>query len=264
MESNANFGHSTGLNFSLFHPFDFKLVSILLFRCLMIGRRLLFFISLWWLAPSAQGEISHLELGAANYEMAYGHHPKRFLVLELTAVDLIKTYGSEGVIYLNDFHEDSLEMAAEHLRSWLIQKGYQNIKVKTLPGDYHFIDIPYVKSAHLSNPDARQFPTCEHPEVNQLITDRLELIANRSESGLRITTDLTAGKEDCVADLKKNLSQRAEINLISESGYPYYFPDGKSLDEKKMGVPSALQVENTQTKTFQLVVKKNSCERPLL
>ncbi len=126
---------------------------------------------------SAHGDILHLELGAANYSMKYPNGQGRFSVLESKARELIATHGPNGIIYLNDYFPDGLNLAANHLRALFTSLGV-NILVIELPGDYRNIVLPHVKTARLANPGAEQ--------ISSIST--LENLAALSRTGLEILT----------------------------------------------------------------------------
>lgn len=135
------------------------------------------------------GDVNHLELGAANYGADAGNHILRYDFLKRTIQDVINRDGPRGVIYLNDIVEDGLELAQNTLVEWLRQKGYSNIRVTSILGDYNEIDIPYVHSAHLGNPGHDQLPNKSGNESsNRRIIDGLKRLAIHSDTGLTITS----------------------------------------------------------------------------
>jgi len=163
----------------------------------------------------ATAEISHLELGAANYSAEEGNDPKRFLTLERTTRKLIRMFGREGIIYLNDIDPSGLTLCAEHMRNWLQERGYENVRIVELPGNYTQIELPKVKTALLN-----------HPDTSQINRRDLRRVAEFSETGLTVITghrDLYThnnagfndheGIVDWIVDTKKR-------------GDEYFYPDG--------------------------------------
>jgi hypothetical protein len=139
------------------------------------------------------GKIRHLEIGAANYSAKGGNAKERFLILEKTAKNLIASYGAIGTIYLNDIDESGLEMAKTHLSAHLLNRGYSKIDVVAILGDYTEIDLPFIKTAHMKNPDYTQLPTGPDKDINSTtnkkVLSALDKIALKSETGLFITSE---------------------------------------------------------------------------
>lgn len=221
----------------------------------------------------AHSEISHLELGAANYYADSGDHPDRFKILELTVQDLIAKYGESGTIYLNDIIPEGLMLACGHLREWLELHRYSKIQVIPLVGNYFEIDLPIVKTAHLSNPDFDQLPVFDRfsvidaAKLNARMTRRLEEISDLSETGLTITTYMHHHRENPIAKLSRQLSHDFLMLQTRSNGYPYFFSNGRTLEwYKNDGNAEAALFERTETATFTLFNRRmfSVCELPLL
>jgi hypothetical protein len=210
-------------------------------------------ILLLWCLP-APAQISHLEVGAANYDVSDGSSPNRFKILELTAEDLIREYGPSGKIILNDGFPEALNMAANHLRTWLARQGYRDIEVETLLADYNAMEPPPVKTANLSNPGSDQLPVFEEQPMNEYIVRGLVNLARGSASGLKITSYYVNGNFDFVGEIRRYLGADMELLKINDNGYPYFHPAG--LDLSKMDLPFG--VERTST-----YILRRTCESAL-
>lgn len=218
-----------------------------------------------WVASAAEAQILHLELGAANYEADAGDHPTRFLVLEQTVTDLIQKYGNSGTIYLSDAHEDGLELAGKHLEKWLQTQGQSQIKVILLPGNYLDMELPHVKTTHLTNPDADQLPTHDIQEINDYIIKNLQKIAENSETGLLITTYFTEKPFDHIWTLPDFLGEGYELKEVKSSGYIYHFPTGQTLDDlKSEGNRMAMDFVSSESRSFVLKKISKACQEALM
>ncbi|MEK7070214.1 MAG: hypothetical protein AAB966_00230 [Patescibacteria group bacterium] len=170
-------------------------------------------------------DVLHLELGAANHTSVYNNKdsPIRFSVLDKTLQDITETYGSKGTIFLNDVDPDGLKLAVLFAKSWVTDRGYSRIKIIPILGDYTKVDLPNVKSLHLTNPFWTQLPNKKYPEKIKSTTESLERIAALSESGLVITTYFT----NEMIHLKQFISPTSTLKNAKKNGYRYYFPGGQ-------------------------------------
>ena len=176
---------------------------------------------------SAGAQISHLELGAANYGSEYGTSEKQFLVLEQTFKDLIKKFGPTGVIYLNDLSDTDLKVVHEWTLKWLTDNNYLGIKIVDLPGNYNEVDVPMVKTAHLTNPELIQLVgkwNYALDEKSQLVS-KLEKIAEHSETGLAITTYFYSKENPGIWDIPRFL-KNSLLMPTGKKGYYYYYGNG--------------------------------------
>jgi hypothetical protein len=203
----------------------------------------------------APAQISHLELGAANYGAEYGEGAKRFEILEHTVLDLIKNYGPRGVIYLNDIDRSGLNLAVDHLAKWLTEKGLVDISIVSLLGDYSRIRLPEVKSAHLSNPGADQLPSAWAGIFNHHIVRDLERVALQSETGLKITSYFTEGDQAYVPRIA-DYAQVTVLKKISSSGYEYHLPNG---EDWRTYYDESRSINASHTSTFLLISKLQAC-----
>jgi hypothetical protein len=194
-------------------------------------RRILEIYFIFLLIPLiAEGEILHLEIGAANYSASDGNSPYRFRILDDTLEKLIAEYGEKGTIYLNDIDESGLALAASHLNDWLRARNYTDIQILQVKGDFLKVEFSKVKTAHMKNPDYRQLPfgESEDPDsaINKKLFQRLEDISELSETGLVITTDY-----DWFMDRNWKLT-RSYLLRTGRTGFGYYpsnFEPGNSF-----------------------------------
>jgi hypothetical protein len=173
------------------------------------------------------GGLSHLELGVANYQPIPGANKNRYRVLEQTLADLIEEYGSAGTIYLNDIDYKGLEDAARHAKNWLLDSGYSEIKIISLPGDYTEINLPQVKTAHLKNPGYTQLGIGpKHGPFAAYIIQRLEKIARLSESGLMIVSYYYQTNAPYIYNIPKYIQNSVFVETDRISPYYYYTTNG--------------------------------------
>ncbi len=176
---------------------------------------LLFLFSL-----SANAKILHLELGAGNYGGTDGSPEVRFEILRLTAQDLIRKYGTEGTIYLNDYFPESAEAATQYLRGWLKEQGHTKIEVISLPGDYRQLDLPQVTTLHLANPGMGQLPSIHgNASDNAKISAELTALATHSRTGLKITSYF----EESMITLA-SMTGKAQVVPTGKNGFRYNTP----------------------------------------
>ncbi len=201
------------------------------------------FIALSFFSLDSRSDILHLELGAANYDVFTAHRkdaPIRFEVLRKTLQDLTEKYGSQGTIYLNDIVPEGLNLAMEFAKSWAAEKGYVGIKFIAILGDYMKVDLPKVKSLHLTNPTWMQLPNRSEPGRRKELAAALEEVASLSETGLKITTYFLSEMNY----LNENISSNSALTNTKENGYRYYFSDGldPGYENPKIFVLSANKV----------------------
>lgn len=96
--------------------------------------------------------IDHLEETGSDYD------PKeQYAILFWTLDELISRYGVEGTFYVNDLYSEYAAYAAHQLREYAKQKGYDQITIETLPGDYQMLGGRTFDSVHLKNPEISLF-----------------------------------------------------------------------------------------------------------
>ena len=175
---------------------------------------------------ASMADLLHIELGAANYDSYSSHKedsPKRFEVLKKTLEDLVTQYGKKGTIYLNDIIPEGLELAMNFAKSWAQAQGYAEIKFIPLLGDYMQMELPKVKSLHLTNPTWLQLPNQTYPQDRKKLTRVLEKVASSSESGLVITTYFL----NEMRYLNQNLSSSYQFIQTQKKGYQYFYSSGE-------------------------------------
>lgn len=206
-----------------------------LLRCF----RLALFVNVLCSCPPIFAQISHLELGAGNHsEFSDRSSPLRFRYLENVVENLVKTYGTTGVLYLNDIAENSVVDASDHLKNWIRAKGY-TINIEVLAGDYNSIALPEkLKTANLGNPGGPQLPGTYDRDYkkgieNLQITQSLIRIANSSETGLTISTH---GKESI--EVLQEILEKTELlgrrwTVATEGdGFEYRWPNGQTYSQR--------------------------------
>ncbi len=171
--------------------------------------------------------ILHLEIGAANYEAKKGNAKERFWVLDHELEKLVAEYGPRGKVYLNDIQTDGLKLAVAHAKKWLKQRGYTEITVLELPGDYTKIKVPFVKSASMNHPGWEQLAD---PLQQTKIVQSLRRLARYSETGLKINTYFYDAKNPAMQTLIKSLPRTIQLEDTKTFGHEYHKPDGSTLN----------------------------------
>lgn len=201
--------------------------------------------------PIAGAEILHTEFGVANYNSyRYGNSERRFTVLAKTMSRLVEQFGPTGTIYLNDIDPVGLAEAFMFAKRWVSEHGVQ-IKLVALPGDYARIALPFVKTAHLTNPESDQLgdPFVDI-EVSQDRVRVLENLAATSQSGLKITTYFNSGPQNCISVTRQLLSPKSIMTELAEKPLEYFFPRGARAMEMD-------QDYDYTSKVYRLVTGKN-------
>lgn len=122
-------------------------------------------------------EWSHVEWGGANYA-----NPKLVDVDNAIATieALIRRHGpkARGIFYLNDAFEGPTMAAVTRLKQECVRRGWRNVEIRPLVGDYLTVVPPRTTSAHMKNPEKE---ILAKPE-------RLKALARASETGLVLDT----------------------------------------------------------------------------
>ncbi len=174
----------------------------------------------------------HAEYGAGNYggtaligdvgiHNLRKRHPDQFRVLYDELDGLVATKGAKGVFYLNDLVAEHALYAAVKLAAYAQVKGYDQVMIRILPGDFTTIDLPVVGSAQLRN-----------PEPNFLVRvsgDLLQRLANSSASGLNLTTYVAERVWNRAADGAPKLG----VTVVQEKAPPYIYPDGTAIGPRQ-------------------------------
>lgn len=133
--------------------------------------------------------------GTGDYDPA-----EQYQVLFWTLDQLVERLGPSGVFHVNDLIAEYAEFAAKKLQIYAMEKGYDEIKIDVVPGDYRLIDPhEYLKryglekyaSVHLKNPEVSFYHHCVDGDVmvtsditRKIARDRLQNLANLSSTGL--------------------------------------------------------------------------------
>jgi hypothetical protein len=197
-------------------------------------------------------EWSHLELGAGNYggtgvidetetyiPNLRKRHPDQYLLLFNELDALIHEHGPEIIFYVNDIFEDYAIYAAVKLRDYAVSKGYEQVKIRVLPGDFRAIKLPLVNSAHLRNPEPILLINLPFQETQAL--------ADISENGLDLTTYWDILNPFSEWSLRRS-GIGLTIKVIDENAASYIYPDGRSFDE--------VHENNLPHKTYNIARKK--------
>ena len=176
-----------------------------------------------------------LEEGTGAYDPEEQYH-----VLFWTLDELINRFGEKGVFYVNDLYADYAEFAAEQLRDYAHVRGYTEVAIKVLPGDYRVLEEKKYDSIHLKNPeisfyyygmDGDEFLTSL--EKQEETRKSLQHLANLSHEGLYLfIIDSFVPKEE------KLLMDREQFYLPSEEweSVPYIYPEGMVVSSEKSRV----------------------------
>lgn len=170
---------------------------------------------------SAHAQISHLEVGGANLSTLPRLPYSQFRVLENEFGRLIKIYGTNGVIYLNDSDRKGLAQVVAFAKRWMLDQGYPEIKIIPLLGDYNKIELPEVTTASLNNPGLPQLTERMNVLIGPALVPGLERIAKHSRTGLRISSQFYTGVSSAVTRLKDQLSNEFEWVDTGEFGSDY-------------------------------------------
>lgn len=131
--------------------------------------------------------IDHLEkIGTGSY-----NPEEQYAVLFWTLDELVSRYGGEGMFYVNDLYPEYAEYAAEKLEEYAQLKGYDQVTIDVLPGDYQSLGGRTFDSVHLKNPEISLFyegmdgtTFLTSPEKLQETRELLAHLATLSKGGL--------------------------------------------------------------------------------
>ena len=173
---------------------------------------------------------SHIELGAANYadnlkgDNTYQHATSisadKDNVLYKTLDSLIQSKGKNGVFYINDLDEHSVNYAIR-LAEQYVASHYKDshISIKPLVGDFFKIELPYVDSIDLKNPEYWLFTSLDMAENK----NRLTYFADHAKEGLTL---ITFYKRPFLNRLE---SLGVGYKIINDEYDPYIHIDGKAI-----------------------------------
>jgi hypothetical protein len=191
----------------------------------------------------AQNYIDDLEdegSGDYNPEHQYG-------VLFWTLDQLVERNGQEGVFHVNDLYEEYAVFAAQKLVDYALSKGYDDVIIEAVSGDYSLINPESMlssygrtkyDSAHLKNPEVSFYfdrmdgdNVYASKESRQQTRNLLETLANMSEQGLYLFIlyhEYFVPKEEREEFIEPGIfyHQTEEWEAV-----PYIFPEGQVIDQ---------------------------------
>lgn len=236
----------------------------------------------WWLTPPKFEGWTHIELGAGNYgpdghtqsalqktilkKFSYVSSAKNFIsdleergrgdykanvqygVLFTTLDELVQRHGPRGIFHVNDLYKEYAIFAVQKLKTYAQEKGYNNVIIEAVPGDYEKLDAKKTLSkyrrqkyntAHLKNTeiafyhhemDGDFLKTSDH--VRQSTRAVLQKLANLSENGLFffVTYD-----PNFIPEIEQKEFVEKEIFYHPTEEWkpvPYLFPEGEVIHEK--------------------------------
>ncbi len=191
--------------------------------------------------------IDHLEeMGSGAY-----NPEEQYAVLFWTLDELVLRYGERGLFHVNDLYEEYASFAAEKLTEYAKNRGYSQITIEVVAGDYQKIDPiatlgPYGKnrysSAHLKNPEVSFYYDCmdgDHFSASSASRNAaralLQQLANLSETGLFF---FILDKDDIfipIAEKQEWMEPGLFYHPTTDwENVPYIFPEGRVV-EKDVG-----------------------------
>ncbi len=192
------------------------------------------------------------------------YNPKyQYAVLFMTLDELISREGPSGVFHVNDLFKEYADFAVSKLKEYAKVKGYNEVIIESVPGDYEKIDpattLKQFKrkkydSVHLKNPEVSFFHY--GMDGNNMITSASH--RKKSRDTLQSLADLgTKGLYFFPVDYKDYFIPTAEKEEFIDEGLfylptnewgpvAYYFPEGKIIP-KIYGRVFFIQATQTQT-----------------
>lgn len=175
----------------------------------------------------------------------------QYRVLFDTLDELIQRHGPNGVFHINDLVPEYAFFAVERLREYAQEKGYTQIIVEAVPGDYANIDprqtlsrygADLYNTAHLKNPEVSFFHhsmdgDALHHSSSSIYEARacLQKLADLAHEGLQFTVILNPNfvpYEEVLA-----MFQQGFYEASTAKAYPYIWPEGdKSINPMFMHV----------------------------
>jgi hypothetical protein len=173
----------------------------------------------------------------------------QYAVLFDTLDQLVDKYGPKGIFHINDLFQEYCDYAALQLREYAKIKGYKDIIIEVIPGDYTQINPEttlekYSKhlydSAHLKNPELSFYnygidgsDLLSNNESREYARLKLQKLADLSFKGLYFfPTDpdnLFIPTEEKVEFISQDIFYHATNDF---SPVPYYFPEGDIFSEE--------------------------------
>ena len=174
---------------------------------------------------------------------------EQYQVLFWTLDHLVQFHGDKGVFHVNDLYADYSDFAAEKLRNYAKQKGYDSVKIESIPGDYAHImpsdtlaryNRTHYDSVHLKNPEISFYhhgldgdKVVTNKETRARSRALLQTLANFSKKGLYFFPidyrDYFIPKAEKAEFINKGIFYRSTNEW---EAVPYVFPTGQVLDKK--------------------------------
>jgi hypothetical protein len=174
----------------------------------------------------------------------------QYAVLFDTLEQLIFKKGPHGIFHVNDLYTEYANYAAEKLKEYVSAKGYEDIIVEAIPGDYTKISPRdtlknYGKflydSAHLKNPEITFYnygldgeDTLSNENSRYKAREKLQQLANLSYKGLYFfpldANDMFIPNEEKEEYINKGIfyHRTNEYQPVA-----YYFPEGDIFPKEK-------------------------------
>ena len=178
---------------------------------------------------------------------ACGRPKKQFQILYHTLDQLIAKFGTDnGLFHVNDLFQEYSDYAADRLRDYAMEKGYVNLRIESVPGDYANIDpketlraygLELYDSVHMKNHEVSFF--YERMDGNDLFvsnTTRLERrhllakLAGLSKDGMYffVIFDRNFLPEE---EQRAMLAGEFYKPTNEYKNLPYVFPEGREFSE---------------------------------
>jgi len=170
----------------------------------------------------------------------------QYAVLFRTLDQLIERQGDRGIFHVNDVFAEYSDYAADRLKEYADSKGYKEVIIESIPGDYIKIIpsqtlIKYTKflydNIHLKNPEVSFYnygmdgnEMLANPESRANARDKLQTLADLSHKGIYFFPidhhDVFIPREEKVEFIDKGIfyHQTSEYNAVG-----YDFPEGHGL-----------------------------------
>ncbi|MCB0405569.1 MAG: hypothetical protein KDD51_12360 [Bdellovibrionales bacterium] len=161
----------------------------------------------------------HIEYGAANVESGQtvvGPGTRLRLEVAQARLDELASTHARVIFYVNDLDPQMTERAGNALLAYATQKGYKNVEIRALAGNFLSMDLPLTDSAALHNPPGNLFDAGERTLAT------FQRLADQSRTGL-----------DVVSSVKLLTSAAAAFPSITDLGTADFYtrPDGKKVEK---------------------------------
>ncbi|ARN84649.1 hypothetical protein [Candidatus Nucleicultrix amoebiphila] len=178
------------------------------------------------------------------------YDPKyQYAVLFWTLDRLVERYGTKGVFHINDLFEEYAQYAVEQLSKYAHEKGYHDILIQAVPGDYTKIcpsqtlklfQRTKYDSVHLKNPEVSFYHVAmdgdnmyTNVQGRNQARKRLQKLANLSDNGLYFFSIYTGNNFIPEIEKKEFINKGIFYRETNAWGpVPYYFPEGTTIDIK--------------------------------